>query len=118
MITTTSSTVSSSTPTTFVANTASTKSQFACSPIISLRSAAAAFSMSSSLFESSILHSATIAEMGILSLSAASSEINIPKGLAAIAATTITTIKATNSIAQPPSAASAETMAFAAAATI
>ena len=56
--------------------------------------------------------------MGILSLSAASSEINIPKGLAAIAATTITTIKATNSTAQPPSAASTETMAFAAAATI
>ena len=46
--------------------------------------------------------------MGILSLSAASSEINIPKGLAAIAATTIITIKATSSTAHPPSAASAE----------
>ena len=53
-----------------------------------------------------------IVEMGILSLSVASSEINIPKGLAAIAATTITTIKATNRTDQPPSAASAETTAL------
>ena len=118
VMTTTSSTVSSSTPATFVAKTASTKSQLACSPIISLRSAAAAFSISSSFADSSILHSATIEEIGILSLSAASSDINIPKGLAAIAATIITTIRTTKRTAHPPRAARADIIVFVAAATI
>ena len=68
------------------------------------------------MLDSSTLHSATIEERGILFWSAASSDIKMPNGLAAIAATIIMMISRIRSTAQPPRAATAEPTAFAAAA--
>ena len=64
------------------------------------------------MLDSSTLHSATIEERGILFWSAASSDIKMPNGLAAIAATIIMIISRIRSTAQPPRAAMAEPTAL------